>query len=287
MTELIRLENRGVIEVKGADARDFLQGIITNDIAGADEGRAIYAGLLTPQGKLLFDFFLFAEGTRYLIDVDSVLAGDLLKRLLFYRLRAAVEIQELKQAFICVDLAGQTKATDYPLSYQDPRLKEAGRRLFFLESENASCEVAPEKWQAHRLALGLPEGGLDYHYGDCFPHDIAMDQLNGIGFSKGCYVGQEVVSRMRHRGTARKRPMIICAEQELTRSDIRIEIDGAKIGQIGSVYGKRALAEIRLDRAEKAMNEGKSFTIAGEKIQILRPFWADYGKEFDMAGKNC
>lgn len=284
MSEMIRLENRSVIKIKGPDATDFLQGILTNDIKQADEGKAIYAGLLMPQGKLLFDFFIIKHMDAYLVDVEKDESANLVKRLMFYKLRADVQITVLESAVICVNLDGDIKGVENAVSYVDPRFDKLGTRTIMLESKGEACTANRDKWLAYRVSLGLPEVGTDYAYGSCFPHDIAMDQLNGIGFKKGCYVGQEVVSRMQHRGTARKRPMIVQADEKLPTAPAKITADGATIGTLGSVSGAIGLAEIRIDKAAKALDDGKAFDVGGVAVRLLKPVWAKYGEKFDTLG---
>ena len=280
MTELIRLKNRSVIEVSGPDAHDFLQGILTNDIEGVHGGKAIYAGLLTPQGKLLFDFIIVKKDETFFFDVDGEQLADLVKRLMFYKLRADVEIAILGQAAICVRIDGKISAMENAVGYADPRFNKLASRTILFEPTSNECLNDAEKWLEHRIELGLPEAEADFTYGSCFPHDIAMDQLNGIGFSKGCYVGQEVVSRMQHRGTARKRPMIIQASEKLPTEPANIEAEGALMGPLGSILGKNGLAQIRLDRAAKALENGKTFNVGNIKVQVITPPWAQYGEQF-------
>ncbi len=280
MSGLIRLENRSVIEVSGADARDFLQGIITNDIDKVTTDTAIYAGLLTPQGKLLFDFFIARSGDSYLLDVEKQQAGDLLKRLMFYKLRAIVELAVLEKAVVCADVDGLNQAPDCIVSFMDPRLAEMGQRFIISGAEAVKYTPNADKWLAHRVRLSIPEAGADYTHGDCFPHDIAMDQLNGIGFQKGCYVGQEIVSRMQHRGTARKRIMAVIAEKRLASAPADIEANGKVIGHIGSVWENMAIAEVRLDRATKALADGVMLKVDGVQVKLQKPAWANYGDEF-------
>jgi len=290
MSELIRLENRAVLEVKGPEAEDFLQGILTNDVRQLEESKAIYAGLLTPQGKLLFDFFVVKKRGVFYLDVDKSEAQNLVKRLMFYKLRADVDIQTIEEAVICVNLEGEVANTDKSMSYDDPRDKKMGQRLLILDGNAPDCTRDDAQWLAHRIALGIPEAGQDYAYGSCFPHDIAMDQLNGIGFKKGCYVGQEVVSRMQHRGTARKRPMIIIGEHDLPNissdTPVKIQAQGSLIGTLGSVSGSMGLAEIRLDRATKALADGKKFDVDGRTVLLQKPTWSDYGDEYDEVGER-
>jgi folate-binding protein YgfZ len=280
MSKLIRLENRAVVEIGGPDARDFLQGIITNDINALQEHGAIYAGLLTPQGKLLFDFFIIKTGNSYLFDVDAGQLPDFIKRLTFYKLRANVEISTLEKAAICTSLDDKAQASEGVLVYPDPRYEKMGDRLMVREARSGQCATNVHEWHAHRIHFGIPEAGYDFTYGNCFPHDIAMDQLNGIGFKKGCYVGQEVVSRMQHRGTARKRPMIVRSAEKLPESPTNIEAQGVLIGQLRSVSDHSGLAEIRIDRAVNALDEGKTFDVNGIRVELVRPQWATYGMKF-------
>jgi folate-binding protein YgfZ len=139
------------------------------------------------------------------------------------------------------------------------------------------CAVAPESdYHALRIALGVPEGGRDYAFGDTFPHEALFDQLNGVDFAKGCFVGQEVVSRMEHRGTARKRIVPVEGEAELPAPGTSVEADGAVIGALGSVGGSAALALVRLDRAELAVTGGKQITAGGVRLKLRRPSFARF-----------
>ena len=283
MSGLIELENRSVIEIGGEEAHDFLQGILTNDIEGTKQGGAIYAGLLTPQGKLLFDFLIVRHNDTYLVDVEASQVDDLLKRLMFYKLRAKVDLKALPQAVICASIEGSSKANGDAISYADPRFEKMGSRVLMLGGGDESCTPDTNKWLAHRIKHGILQAPDDFEHGSCFPHDIAMDQLNGIGFKKGCYVGQEVVSRMQHRGTARKRPMIVNAQGDLPGAPSDIKADGATIGRLGSAFGQQGLAEIRLDRAVKALEADKLFDVNGTQVELRRPAWASYGAEFTKA----
>ncbi len=317
---LVELKNRAVLVVSGADARDFLNGIITNDIAGTDiEGTAVYAGLLSPQGKLLFDFFIVRKKDEYWFDISSGARDDLIKRLTFYKLRAAVSIRAEPDAMVYALpqnlptaptdgehsplgalLARQPdtaleKVKSQTLSYADPRTHAMGLRLMILGGveNNAAMENTTRwhnSWLQRRLICGLPEAPDDFTYGSCFAHDIAMDLLNGISFSKGCYVGQEVVSRMQHRGTARTRPMLLVFKQAVVSSPAGAKISTAKgglIGRVGSGYENMCIALVRLDRAAKALAESENiedypFHVETEDgvcfAKLKRPFWADYGE---------
>ena len=274
------LQRRGVIRVAGVDARKYLQGLITNDIAKAQDGRAIHAGLLNPQGKVLFDFFVVAANGGYLLDVVKDKSGELTKRLSFYRLRAEVEIVDEPSLAISAAWGGEPHPCKDTVVYPDPRLPELGFRLILRADTSAAelgCSPASEAdYDTNRIRLGVPEGGLDYGFGEAFPHEALFDQLNGVEFAKGCYVGQEVVSRMEHRGTARRRIVPIESEATLPLSGSSIEVGNMPIGTIGSVSGASGLALVRLDRAEEALARGVPLTAAGVKLRIRQPSFAKF-----------
>jgi len=274
------LADRAVVRVRGTGARAFLQGLITNDIDKAKAGRAIHAGLLTPQGKLLFDFIVVPVGDGFLLDVVKARAGELVQRLGFYRLRAQVEIAEEPSFAIGGAWGARPKPRVGAIIYADPRLADLGQRILIPAGANLldlGCAIATEdEYHARRIALGIPEGGRDYAYGDVFPHEALFDQLAGVDFTKGCFVGQEVVSRMEHRGTARKRIVGVEGEGPLPPSGTEITAGGAPVGTLGSVSGRAGLALIRLDRAEEAKAAGLPLS-AGEMIVALRiPDWARF-----------
>jgi folate-binding Fe-S cluster repair protein YgfZ len=184
------LEERAVLRVSGPDARKFLQGLITNDIAKAEGGRAVHAGLLLPQGKILFDFFVVPDGDSLLIDVARHKAEELLKRLGFYRLRAQVEIALEPWLAVAAVWGDVPEAPEGAVVYADPRLAALGYRLLVPADTDAAdlgCEPASEDdYHALRIELGVPEGGRDYAFGDAFPHEALFDDLNGVDFAKGC-----------------------------------------------------------------------------------------------------
>ena len=274
------LPSRAVLSVRGANARKFLQGLITNDIGKAQGTAAIHAGLLSPQGRVLFDFFVVADGDGLLIDVARDKAGELAQRLNFYRLRALVDIAEEPVLAIAAAWGGSPPLPDGAVVYRDPRLAELGVRLVLPKGTDLAalgCETRPEAdYHASRITLGVPEGGHDYAFGEAFPHEALFDQLNGVDFAKGCYVGQEVVSRMEHRGTARKRIVPVEGAAALPASGTSVEADGVPIGSLGSVSGTSGLALIRLDRAEAALAAGQRLHAGGVKITLRRPAFARF-----------
>ena len=275
------LPSRAVLRIGGADARKFLQGLVTNDIDKAQGAAAVHTGLLNPQGKIVFDFFAVPDGDGFLIDVAEDKAAELMKRLGFYRLRAAVEIAAAPSLAVAAAWGGPPpRLPEGPIAYADPRLPELGFRLLVPKATNAAdlgCEPSGEAdYQALRISLGVPEGGRDYAFGDAFPHEALFDQLNGVDFKKGCYVGQEVVSRMEHRGTARKRIVPVEGVSALPVSGTSIEAGGVPIGTLGSVSGAAGLGLIRLDRAEEALAQAKTLTAGGVKIALRRPAFARF-----------
>jgi folate-binding protein YgfZ len=281
------LERRAVLRVFGPDAGKFLQGLITNDIGKAQGANAIHAGLLSPQGKILFDFFVVPGGGGFLIDVAEEKAEELLRRLGFYRLRAQVELAEEPSFTVAATWGDAPRGPEGAVVFADPRLEGLGFRMLApagTDLADLGCEPASEAdYHAMRIKLGVPEGGRDYTFGDTFPHEALFDELKGVDFAKGCYVGQEVVSRMQHRGTARKRIVRVDSAVPLPAPGTSIEADGVPVGTLGSVSGRSGLAMIRLDRAEAALAEGKSLHAGTVKVSLRRPDFAHFAVPSEAA----
>lgn len=284
--QMTLLNDRCIVEVAGPDAMDFLQGLITNDVDLECEGEATFAGLLTPQGKVLSDFFVVAmPAAAYWLDCSASRCDDLIKRLTMYKLRAKLTVtnrsKDLSVAVVWGDdvLADKTGLLAY---YSDPRYMPLGSRLIFPTSEADTLPtrlgvqlVDNTAYVAHRIALMVPEGGVDYVYGESFAHEAAYDELNGVDFEKGCYVGQEVVARMHHRGTAKTRIVGFEAVGSV-RSGAEIIAGELPVGTIGSTDGPRGIAMVRLDRAEEAMQSGIGLTADGVAVALRQPPWAKY-----------
>lgn len=279
--QIARLSDRGVLRVAGAQSREFLQGLVTNSMDGARAGMAVHTGLLTPQGKILFDFFVTETESGFLLDCPKHLAAELLRRLTFYRLRAAVDLIDLTgEHEVWAAWGGAPPAPGAALAvFPDPRLATLGHRLIAAADTGVpvagATEVPEADYHAHRIAQGVPEGGRDFAFGDAFPHEADFDQLNGIDFHKGCFVGQEVVSRMHHRGTARKRVVPVEGDGPL-QSGAEIVAGEAPIGTLGSVAGTRGLALLRLDRVAKAVAEGARLRAGDVPIRLRQPDWASF-----------
>ncbi len=267
------LEDRGVISVTGADAASFLQGLLTNDVERLAPSEARYAALLTPQGKILFDMIVVrapGEEPSYLIECSAAQAADLAKRLGFYKLRAKVAIADMS-----ADRAVAAFWGDEPPSvadgvlYADPRDPRLGWRAILPRPAAAAVGLEHvNEYEGLRIAVGAPKGGLDFAYADAFPHDANFDLLHGVDFAKGCYVGQEVVSRMKHRGTARKRVARVKLGGPAPAPGTPVMDGELAVGALGSSSGREALALLRLDRAEEAIAAGRTLSAGGVGVAL-------------------
>jgi len=268
------LSDRGVVRVGGEDATSFLQGLLTNDVERLRSGEARYAALLTPQGKILFDMLVVRisaeKGAAYLLDCAAAQAADLAKRLGFYKLRAKVAIAD-ESAELGVVAAWNGAPDNAPagIVYPDPRDPRLGWRAILPRARAVALGEADEnQYETIRIGVGAPKGGVDFTYGDAFPQDANLDLINGVDFEKGCYVGQEVVSRMRHRGSARKRVARVRIEAAAPAPGTPI-LDGAlAVGTLGSSSGREALALVRLDRVEEAKAAGRTLSAGGVGIAV-------------------
>jgi len=286
------LPDRGAVKVIGDDARRFLAGLVTNDMAKITPDSPRFAALLTPQGKIIADFIIAEapaeDGGGFFLDCPRALAPGLVEKLNFYKLRAKVICEDLSEVLGVMAIWNGSGASEYGLSYPDPRLAELGARVMLpphLAAEAASdlgaTLVDAEAYEIHRIALGVPRGGLDFIYGDTFPHEADMDQLNGVDFDKGCYVGQEVVSRVEHRASARSRVVPIVYDEFAPSSGLPVMAGDKQVGMLGSTAKGRGLALLRLDRVEDARAAGTPLEAGGVTIRIVKPAWA----RFDWPGE--
>jgi tRNA-modifying protein YgfZ len=237
---------------------------VTNDIAGLKPGEARFAALLTPQGKILFDFVVFAMGEgRFLLDCPLSLAGDLAKRLTLYKLRAKLSVTDLSEAFEVLAFPSDARPEVAALALApDPRAAALGWRGV-AEKGRIAATGSFEDYEARRIGAGVPRGGVDFAYSDAFPHEADMDLFAGLDFKKGCYVGQEVVSRMKHRNLVRKRVTPYRAPGGAPKPGETIRAGEIEIGVTGSSHGEEGLALIRLDRLADAAAKGDAPTAGG------------------------
>jgi folate-binding protein YgfZ len=243
MTRLAALPGRAVIAVEGEDRVGFLQGLVSNDVNGASSDAAVWAALLTPQGKWLADFFIVAEGERLLLDCERAQVDMLLQRLSRFRLRARVTLRQ--EHALHVHAAWNGAPSVAALTVADARMPEAGWRLY--SSEPLPTTALEADWDAHRLSLGLPDGSRDLDTEKSVLLEAGFDELNGVSWSKGCYMGQELTARTKYRGLVKRRLVPVTLAGPLPPAGTPILRNGAEVGTLRSGRGQRALALLRLE----------------------------------------
>jgi folate-binding protein YgfZ len=269
------LPGRAVIALFGGGVREFLQGLVTNDVEDCAPRRALYAGLLTPQGKLLFDFLLADAGDgRILIDCAADRAADLIKRLGFYRLRAKVAISPAPELSVAAFWDGDMPEIGTAPVFPDPRLPRLGFRAIGAAAELARAVAAqePGDYDVHRLSLGVPDSA-DIGSDRIFALDAGFEELHGVSFRKGCYVGQEVTARMKHRALARRRFFVVEADRAVPAPGTAIEAQAREAGTMATGKNGLGLALMRLDRAAEAEDAKVPFTAAGLPLRLTKPDW--------------
>jgi len=293
------LHDRALVRVSGPDARKLLQGIITNDLDVIAPGKALFAGLLSPQGKILFEFFIANTEDGFLLDVADDTVSDLIKRLTMYRLRANVTMEDESRSLQVHAAWGdgvseKIESRNILCAFRDPRLADMGERHIYrrnVEDAIASPqqaesgaptidvvnnEVNYKDYHCHRIALGIPEGGKDYKFSNSYPHEALYDHIQGLSFTKGCFIGQEVVSRMQHRNATKKRIVQVTANQTLPESGTEITAGPISLGVLGSSCGQAGLALIRTDRLAEVGNKDLTPTAEGVAVKFTKPDWATF-----------
>jgi folate-binding protein YgfZ len=280
------LPDRGVVKVAGPDARKFLNGLVTADMGKVTPAKPCFAALLTPQGKIIVDFIIAdsdaPNGGDFYLDCPRALAATLVERLGFYKLRAKVVVENASDIVGVTAIWNGAAPAHWGVPYPDPRLPELGLRCISApHPADAAAAFGAEPvdaaaYEAHRIALGVPAGGLDFVYGDAFPHEADMDQLHGVDFQKGCFVGQEVVSRMEHRGSARTRVVPVAFSGAAPAAGTAVTAAGKPVGLMGSAAAGRGLASLRLDRVDEALAGGAALTTGGVELRLVKPAWARF-----------
>ncbi|HTR16113.1 MAG TPA: folate-binding protein [Acetobacteraceae bacterium] len=260
MTQIAHLATRSVVEVTGADRVTFLQGLVSNDVREAEPGRAVWAALLTPQGKWTADFFIFSDGERLLLDCEAGQATLLIRRLCRYRLRAAVGLAETPLA-VHAAWSGEPPET-VVIAAPDPRLEEAGWRL--LSPTPLDTNATEMDWDLHRLELGLPDGSRDLEEEKTVLLEAGIDELHGISWTKGCYMGQELTARTRYRGLIKRRLVPVIAEGALPPPGTPVLLEGREVGTVRSSHDTLGLATLRLDAI------GAEGLVAGDAVLHTR-----------------
>jgi folate-binding protein YgfZ len=276
-----------VVKVSGEAARPFLNGLLTADITKVTPEKPCFAALLTPQGKIIVDCIVVEaptnEGGGFFLDCPRARAGELVGKLNFYRLRAKVIVEDLSETFGVLAIWDGDGALKFGTAYRDPRLPALGWRALLpadlapgaVEKFGAELTGA-DAYDAFRIALGVPRGGADFAYGDAFPHETDMDQLNGVDFEKGCFVGQEVVSRVEHRGSARRRIVPVTTEAAALQAGAPVMAGEKQIGTVGSAAGRAGLAMLRIDYVADAQADGTPIVAGGVTLRPHKPEWATF-----------
>ena len=294
----VHLDDRGVVRIGGAEARTFLQGLVTNDVNKAVFGRALYAALLTPQGKYLHDFFIVAlpdegGGEALYLDCERKRAADLVARLNAYKLRSKVTIENATDRFRVIALLGDGPHDSEALHgfegrggpfagglcYVDPRYAGIGARVLLPASGMSEVieadfkEQAPEYYERLRVYYGLPDGSRDLQIEKSLPLEAYFDQLNAIDWEKGCYVGQELTARTRYRGLVRKHLLPVEIEGELPDFGAPITADGEEVGDMRTSFDGYGIAFLRMEALDKAIDAGAGLTAGQATIRVLHPSW--------------
>ncbi|MGJ8569892.1 MAG: YgfZ/GcvT domain-containing protein [Hoeflea sp.] len=279
------LPDRNIVQVDGEDAGHFLQNLITANLDAIKSGEVQPTALLTPQGKILFDFLISKSiESGFCCDIRADQTADFIRRLTLYKLRAAVTFQTVTETPVIAGWDGNAPHD----ALRDLRFPEEAH-VWRLYGSGLVLDAEQSAWDAIRVAHGVAESGSDFALSDVFPHDVLMDKNGGVDFRKGCYVGQEVVSRMQHRGTARRRVATVTAETELPEpseqgAELNIRAGDKPVGSLGTMSGKSALAIVRTDRVADALAQDIPLTVEGIPVTLTLPGWA--GLSFKSGDPN-
>ena len=296
----VHLEERGVLAVRGPEARSFLQGLVSNDVERLTPDHALYAALLTPQGKYLFDFIMMQRRDEILLDVERARLPALLQRLTLYRLRAKVELEDASERFAVaallvddlrrdLDLApepGAARPLEDGVLLVDPRLADLGARIVSapdrlqgLMKDLGLAALPEDAYEARRLELGIPEGERDMVLERATLLESGFEELHGVDFKKGCFVGQELTARMKYRGLVRKRLMPVRFEGPAPEPGAIVRLDGRDAGEVRSSANGHGIALLRLEQVAKARASGTPLKVDETVVIPEKPPWANF--QFD------
>jgi tRNA-modifying protein YgfZ len=264
---------RSIVRISGEDAKKLVNDTLTCRFEGLGSGVGRWFALLSPQGKVLIEGLVTFEEGAYWFDLEAGLAVEFIKRMKMYRLRAKAEIEAMDGLAVAWSPDDEAPPKGDYISYRDERHEALGVRYIIERAElGGAVQAAGDVYESARIAAGVMELGADFGTNEVFPHDIGMDLLGGVDFKKGCYVGQEVVSRMQHRGTARRRPVIVSALPDGAAAGAPLLVGDREIGTIGTMCEGTAVAMVRVDRVPDA--EAASF--ANLPVVLHLPEWATY-----------
>jgi folate-binding protein YgfZ len=292
----VPLPDRGVLALHGGDVRPFLQGLISNDVAHVRDDRAAYGALLTPQGKFLFDFFIAQDADQLLLETEAARLAELHRRLLMYRLRSKVDVEDCSARFAVAAVMGDdpARALDLPglpgaartleqgVVFIDPRWPRLGARAL-LPKDTAGATLAAlgfqaverEAYERLRLTLGVPDGSRDLVVEKATLLESGFEELNGVDFAKGCFVGQELTARMKYRGLVRKRLLPVTFTGPPPPPGTVIRLGEREAGEMRSGIDGQGLALLRLEHVEKAKLDGTPLMAGDTEILPVAPAWAN------------
>lgn len=296
-TFYLMAEDRAAIAISGEDREAFLQGLVSNDVRRATPDQAIWAAFLTAQGKYLHDFFLVGLGDGYAADCEADRRADLLRRLKMYKLRSKVELADLGDSHVVALLYGDGTATALGLTgekgsaaafgggvaFVDPRLADGGCRAILprADAQQVLADAGFRRgdradWERRRLSLGLPDGSRDLPVEKAILLENGFEELSGVDWNKGCYMGQELTARTKYRGLVRKRLMPVAFDGPTPEPGTPVLLDGKDAGETRSGLGDRGLALLRLEQVEKAASDGQPLLAGETKVLPEKPDWASF-----------
>lgn len=279
------LPHRALVAVGGEDRIAFLQGMISNDMRHVEAGAAMWAAFLTPQGKFLHEFFVIPYRDTILLECERDRRDDLVTRLSRFKLRAKVTLAPLETLVVgaawgdgasaaleTADPPGTVTARGEGVVYTDPRLSDAGLRFALRREEIGALALSPsspEAYDAHRIGLGLPDGSRDLEVEKALLLENGFEELHGVDFKKGCYIGQELTARTHYRALIKKRLMPVTIAGATPAPGEALTLDGKDAGEMKSAAGAKGLALVRLD----AWKSGGSLTAGDTRITPVKPDW--------------
>lgn len=258
--------SRAAIRISGEEAAKWLHDVLTAAVK-AEDGYVAWWALLSAQGKVQAEGLISWHEDAFWLDVSGEVADSFLKRMKLYKLRAKAEIEDMRETHA---VGWSADASAIGVCDKDPRGDGLGYRVIAERDAAEGWDGDDRSFAAARIARGIAEMGPDFATDSVFPHDIGMDHLKGVDFKKGCYVGQEVVSRMQHRGTARRRPVIVSGEA--LESGRAVQVGTREAGTLGTAIDGKAVAIVRIDRVKK----DAAPEVGGNTVQLALPDWASY-----------
>lgn len=299
-------DDRGVIRVSGEDRASFLQGLVSNDVLKVTPDRAGYGAFLTPQGKFLYDFFLIETGDALLIETAADRLDEFFRKLRLYKLRSKIELSVDSDSWMVAAVFGAGALDTFTLpadrgaagafaegiAFVDPRHGDAGVRVLLPRvAGTAALEAAGlgatdrDAYDRRRVSLGLPDGSRDMAVEKTVLLEAGFEELGGVDFDKGCYMGQELTARTKYRGLVKRRLMPVIINGPLPAPGTEITLDGREAGEVRSVVanngggsegGGMGLAMIRLNRLDEALRSGDPLTAAEATVIPHKPDWANF-----------